>query len=467
MTELAWLSATELLAGYRKRDFRPTEVLAACIARIDDANPRLNAFATLSLELAQQQALQTDAAWCDPASVRPLEGVPIAIKDLFDSAGVRTTYGSPMFAEHVPATDAAVTARVKAAGALTLGKTRTHEFGWGITTNSAHFGPTRNPWDPGRSPGGSSGGSGVAIATGMTPLAIGSDTGGSIRIPSGFCGLCGLKPTWGRISLAGAFALARTLDHAGSMARDPADVALLDAVLAAVDGADPATPHAPTEPPAAFDFVGLRVGVAGSIAAAPLAPDVAAVFARACDTAAALGGDVAAVTLPDPAATLAAFVTTQRAEALRGHRARGLYPDRANAYGIDVRGRLEAAERVSLADYLDAQATREQIRSEWERLFRDFDVVLTPISAITAPEIGCERIEHLGKTYDVRELVMSYTVPQNLIGVPACAVPAGFDDHDMPVGVQFTGPWWTEARVLACASAFAAATPELCRRRPD
>jgi len=466
MSELIWLSARELLAGYRAREFTPSEVLAAVTSRIEDREAAyLNAFTTLSLEVAERQARRADAAWRRAERALPLEGIPIAVKDLFDTAGVRTTYGSPMFAENVPGIDAAVVARAKAAGALLLGKTATHEFGWGITTNSAHFGPTRNPWASDLTPGGSSGGSAVALATGMTPLAIGSDTGGSIRIPAAFCGVSGLKPTWGRISAAGAISLARTLDHPGPMARDPADLALLYGVLAGVDIDDPATEDVPVDLSFDVDVAGLRIGVAGSVPGVELSAEVITVFAAATDTVRALGADVTEVALPDPVATYDCFVTTQRAEAASYHAARGLYPSRALEYGEDVRGRLELASKVTLAEYVAAQTTRQSIRAAWARLFSSIDVLLTPVAAITAPPIGHEEVEHAGAVRDVRELVMSYTVAQDLVGLPACAVRGGFDAHGLPVGVQFTGSWWSESRVLGCAERFHAATPEAVRRR--
>jgi aspartyl-tRNA(Asn)/glutamyl-tRNA(Gln) amidotransferase subunit A len=194
---------------------------------------------------------------------------------------------------------------------------------------------------------------------------------------------------------------------------------------------------------------------------------VAAVFAEACKTLATLGANVVEISLPDPAETLAAFVTTQQGEAVCWHRACGLYPDRASEYALDVRRRLEVADRVVLASYIDAQATRQRLRAGWARLFYEVDVVMTPVSAITPPAIGSQRVAHLDSDWDIRDLVMTYTVPQNLVGIPSCAVRAGFDRVGMPVGVQFTGPWGSEARVLSYASAFVGATPHVQRRWPS
>jgi aspartyl-tRNA(Asn)/glutamyl-tRNA(Gln) amidotransferase subunit A len=454
VTEIHRLSARELLEGYRARTFSPSEVLEALIARIEAVEPLVNAFTTLALERARAEAARADAAWRRPDDARVLEGVPIGVKDLFDSEGIRTTYGSAMFADNVPSADAAVIARVRAAGAVVVGKTATHEFGWGITTNNPHYGPTCNPWARDRIPGGSSGGSAVALATGELPLAIGSDTGGSIRIPASFCGVAGLKPTWGRISAAGAITLARTLDHPGPMARDPHDVALLYGVLAGFDAADPASEDRPVElpgEPASLD--GLRLGVQGSVAGARLLPAVDAILWRAAATASELGAQVEDVELHDGPTMLDTFVTTQRAEAFAYHRSRGLYPARAGEYGDDVRGRLEVAAGVQLADYLAAAAERQRIHASFVRVFQTVDLLLTPISAIAPPPIGAETVLHEGVEQDVRALVMTYTVPQDLDGLPTCVVRAGQDGDGLPVGIQITGPRWSERTVLSCACA--------------
>lgn len=219
--------------GYRRRLYSPVEVVRA-LSRNRSLNPELNAFTTLALDAAASSAKACEQALMR-GDERPLLGVPIAIKDMIDTAGLRTTYGSSMFANHIPSVDAVVVHNLKQAGAIVLGKSATHEFAWGFTTDNPHFGPTRNPWNSERVAGGSSGGSAAAVAAGMVPIAIGTDTGGSIRIPSAFCGVAGLKPTYERVSRSGVFPLARTLDHVGPIARDPADLQLL---LAAMQGSD-------------------------------------------------------------------------------------------------------------------------------------------------------------------------------------------------------------------------------------
>ena len=451
------LSAVELLDGYRSGALSPLEVVEASLVRIAALDAELGAVPTLCAERAREEAAACERAYRDGRPQGPLAGVPFVVKDLFDSAGVPTAYGSPMFSGHTPSADATVVSNVRAAGAIMLGKSQTHEFAWGITSVNTLMGTSHNPWDPARISGGSSGGSAVALAAHYVPIAIGSDTGGSIRVPSGYCGTVGFKPSYGRLSTEGVWPLARSLDHPGSMARSPADAALL---LNAMDGvaARPA-PHA--------DLSGRAVGVCPDLHLVPLAPDVQAAFDDAVRTVEALGARIEELPLPDAGAIYPAFAVIQRAEALRTHTEAGLYPGRADEYGPDVRGRLQLAEQVTLHDYVEATATRERARASMAALFERVDVLLTPVAACSPPPIGDERLMHAGREREFRDLAMPYTVPQDLLGLPACAVRAGFDELGIPVGVQFSGRRWGELHVLAAARAFADATPELQGRWPE
>ena len=470
MSDLTRLSARELLLGYRNGSFTPSEVVEACAERIEAVDPAVGAFTTLCLERAREEAASWTEAYARGDAVAALAGVPFAAKDLFDSAGVRTTYGSPLFLDHVPGEDAEALRRLRSAGAILLGKAQTHEFAWGITSVNPQLGSTRNPWDRERISGGSSGGSAVALAADEVPLALGSDTGGSIRVPAAFCGIVGLKPTWGRVSAAGAMPLARSLDHPGPMARTPSDAALMLEVLAGADPNDPATQDVPlgdVESALTAGLEGLRVALCPSLHLVALAPDIDDVWQRAVDVVRGLGAEILERDLPGAEAIYETFVVTQRAEALFTHMSRGLYPARADAYAADVRGRLEAAEGVTISDYLAAAAERQRIRAAFAHLFDDADVLLTPVGGGSPCRIGEETVTHLGQKVDFRELVMSYTVPQDLTGLPACAVRAGFDELGIPVGVQFTAPPWQEAAALRAVSAFYDATPEVQSRRPD
>jgi aspartyl-tRNA(Asn)/glutamyl-tRNA(Gln) amidotransferase subunit A len=469
MSTLTELTAGELLAAFRAGDASPVEALDAVAARIAEVDGALGAFTTLCLDRAREEALDAEKAYRSGSPGR-LAGVPLGVKDLFDSEGMRTTYGSPMFESHVPQADAEAVRRARRAGAVLVGKTQTHEFAWGISSVNTLMGTSRNPWATDRISGGSSGGAAVALASRQIPLALGSDTGGSIRVPSAFCGTVGFKPTFGRISLAGTWPLAHSLDHAGPMARTPADAALLFAAIAGYDAVDPRTEHRPLgdiEAALSQGLEGLVVGHCPDLHRVPLAPAVQTAFDTALVTVADLAERVEVVELPEAADAYATFGVTQRAEALFTHREAGLFPERADEYGPDVRARLELAEAEDVHAYLRAAAERERLRSGLARVFRQVDVLLTPVSAGPPVPIGDETAEHLGTTIELRELVMSYTVPQDLAGVPACAVRAGFDELGLPIGVQLTGAQWRDARVLGAAHAFWTATPEVQERWPD
>jgi aspartyl-tRNA(Asn)/glutamyl-tRNA(Gln) amidotransferase subunit A len=408
------ISAVELLAAFRARERSPVEELEAI--SLDGG-----AFVTLTLEQAREEARAAEQAYAR-GEARPLEGLTLAVKDLFDTAGVRTTYGSRIFTDHVPQADAEAVRRAREAGAIVVGKTLTQEFAWGITGVNPHFPPCPNPYDPERVAGGSSAGSAAALARGQAALALGTDTGGSIRIPAAFCGVSGLKPTFGRVSLEGAFALAPTLDHAGPMARTPADVALFYDALAD-DAGDPRYE---------------RIAVCPDLHLHPPAPGIARAF------------EAVAAGLPevpfagDAQEIYPAYAAIQRAEAARVHAE--WFPARADEYSEDVARRLAQAQEVTLPEYLAATEARERTRVAFGRLFEQADLLLTPIAAV-GPE---KRVEPDSR---FRDGVLPYTVPQDMAGLPSCAVPVGVDELGMPVGVQVTGPPWSERRVLAAADA--------------
>ena len=470
MRELADLTARELLAEFRARRASPVEALDAVAARVAQVDSALGAFTTLCLERARSEALAAEEQYRRRNAQGLLTGVPFGVKDLFDTSGVRTTYGSPMFAANVPGVDAEVVRRARQAGAVLVGKTQTHEFAWGISSVNTWLGTSRNPWATDRISGGSSGGSAVALASRQIPLAIGSDTGGSIRVPSAFCGTVGFKPTYGRISLVGAWPLARTLDHPGTMARTPDDAALLFRAIAGYDPSDPATEDVPLGDIEAALERGLASAVVGhcpDLHRVPLAPEIQSAFDAALATVGSLAARVDVVELPEASAAYDTFGVTQRAEALFTHREAGLYPDRADEYGPDVRARLDLAATEDVRDYLRAAAERQRLRAGLARVFRQVDFLLTPVSAGSPVAIEEETLEHLGRTMELRELVMTYTVPQDLAGLPTCAVRAGFDRLGIPVGVQFTGPPWTDASVLGAAHAFWSSTPRIQEQWPD
>lgn len=469
MCELTRLGVEDLIEAYAARRVSPLEVLDTLALRIDAIDARVGGFTALCLERARVEAKDSGAAWMR-GTARALEGVPFGAKDLFDSEGVRTAYGSPMFAAHVPASDAEAVRRARAAGAVLIGKTQVHEFAWGITSVNEQMGSARNPWALDRVAGGSSGGSAVVLAADEVPLALGSDTGGSIRIPAAFCGVVGLKPTWGRISGAGAWPLARSLDHPGPMARTPGDALRLFEVVAGVDPGDPATedvPQGDVRGELRRGLDGLVVGICPDLHLVPLAPDVRIVLDAVMRMLEGAGARLVELPFAEAQLIYPAFGVIQRAEALDTHRRAGLYPARRPEYGADVLGRLDAATEVTLEEYLAASADRERVRAGFARLFRSCEVLLTPVSAGSPLPIGEETVVHEGADLTFRDLVMGFTTPQDLAGLPACAVRAGFDALGIPVGVQFTGPPWGEARVLRAAQGLFDATLDVQARRPN
>ena len=446
------------------------EVIEAVAARTSAVDAQLGAFTTLCLERARSEARAHEQAYRRGEPQGALAGVPLGVKDLFDSEGVRTTYGSPMCADHVPVADAEALRRARVAGAVLVGKTQTHEWAWGITSVNESMGTSHNPWALDRISGGSSGGSAVALASHQVTLALGSDTGGSIRVPSALCGTVGFKPTYGRVSTSGIWPLARTLDHPGTMARTPADAALLFGVIAGWDPSDSATVDAPLGDLAAALANGLEgrlVGICPDMHLMPLAPAAQRAFDATVAAVTACGGRVQEVRIPEVSDVYATFAVTQRAEALHTHVEAGLYPARAAEYGPDVLGRLELAAGEGIREYLRAAAERARMRAAFARAFTEVDLIVTPVNPGTAVPIGSDVVDHLGVSVPFRDLVMSYTTPQDLLGLPACAVRAGFDDLGIPIGVQFTGAPWEDAMVLGAAHAVYEATPAVQNAWPD
>ena len=444
MTDLCALSAGDLRAGYRAREFTPVEVVDALAERIERLNPALGAFTTLCLDRARDEAAAIDPA----TDTRPLAGVPFAAKDLYETDGVRTTYGSAIFGGHVPTRDAAALAAVRAAGGILVGKTQTHEFAWGITSINESVGSSRNPWDPRRIPGGSSGGSGVALGARLVPLALGSDTGGSIRIPSAFCGVMGLKPTFGRVDTTGLWPLAPSLDHAGPMARTAGDLALL---LSAMEGDAP--------PPVPRGLGRVTLVTCPDLHLAPVTLAVGRALGAAVDTLQRLGARVEERPLPGAEHVEDTFRVIQACEALHVHTGAGLFPDRLGDYGADVRQRLQAAPRVPPSDYVRATEWRERLRAALGLLLHDGALLVTPVAAVGPPTPDA--------TATLRSTVMPYTMPQNLTGFPSVAVRAGFDPLGLPIGIQITAPPWREAGALRTARALYDATPDVQGRWPE
>jgi aspartyl-tRNA(Asn)/glutamyl-tRNA(Gln) amidotransferase subunit A len=418
-------SAAELAASVRAGRVTAAQLVEDALDRLREVDDDVRAFVEVDADAARQQARR--------CADGPLHGVPVGVKDLFDVAGQTTRAGSRVPPGAPAHEDAVAVARLRAAGAVVLGRTRTHEFAWGITTQHEVLGGTRNPWATDRVPGGSSGGSAAAVAAGIVPLALGTDTGCSIRLPSAWCGLVGHKPSWGAVPLEGCVPLAPSLDHGGALVRTVPDVRLVLEVLTGLA----LRPPAPVR--------GLRAGVVR----APATAGVTRALEDAYRRAEAAGLLLHEVDLPLADQLVATYVGVQAGEALAWHRGSGRWPAHAEAYGRDVRSYLERADARPVPGVTQRRA---ELRQQVAALFRTADVLLLPV-ATAGPPATSDADTAVGPTgpVPVRDTVLPWTVLANLCGLPACSVPAGMDDDGLPVGVQVVGAPGTDARVLDVA----------------
>ena len=418
-------SAGELAADVRAGRTDPLTLVEQALTRLEACDVDVHAFVHVDASAALAVARNPPDG--------PLRGVPVAVKDLFDVAGQITRAGSLVPAGPAATEDGAAVARLRAAGAVVLGRTRTHEYAWGLTTQHLELGGTRNPWDTGRVPGGSSGGSAAAVAAGIVPLALGTDTGASIRLPAAWCGLVGHKPTFGAVPLAGCTPLAPSLDHGGALVRTVADARLWLSVLGDV------------RLEARAPVAGLLAGVARAL---DTTPDVGVLFEQAVERASSCGIGVRDVALPPADRLVEVYLGVQAGEALAWHRASGRWPAHADAYGPDVRSFLEAADRADPDRLAAAQSLREQLRARITDLFGDVDVLFLPVAGCGPPTTAAPTRSALGP---LRDAVLPLTVLANLCGLPACAVPVGVDIDGLPVGLQVLGPPGADSRVLDVA----------------
>ena len=441
--------AAELLDRGETTSRRLTE---ACLTRIEARDHALRAFITVETEGALRAADAADARRRDNATSGVLDGLPIGVKDNLAVAGRTTTMGSALFRDHTPEENAGVVDRLEEHGTVRLGATNLHEFALGVTTENPHFGICRNPWDPGRTPGGSSGGSAVAVADGMALGAIGSDTSGSIRIPAAACGIVGLKPTYGRVSSYGCYPEAWSLDHVGVLTRTAADAAVL---LDALSGHDPRVGSSLQLPPTTTaqdlsDDRPLRIGIEEQFFFDRIDPAVEGVVRSALEDLARTGAELVPIVLPALADAIFALTVIDTAETTAFHDEQ--FRRHGDSYGDDVRQLVECGAIPSAVDYLHAQQIRARVQDEFLHAFTEVDVIASPALPIRTPRVGEATVRVDGEPRDRDGELMRLVGPSNLVGIPSVSVPCGMLDQ-MPVGMQFLGPALGEAAVLRAAAA--------------
>jgi len=456
--DLCFAPAVELAGLIRSRSVSVVEVIDTFLDRIDRINPRLNAYVTVTAEAARDAARQADRTLQAGNAPGPLHGVPVAIKDLIYTAQIRTTAGSLIYRDFVPEQDAIVVARLKAAGAIIIGKTNTPEFGFKSTTENLVCGVTRNPWDLDKTAGGSSGGAGAATAAGIAPLSIGTDGGGSIRTPSSFCGIYGLKPTFGRVPSGPGFGGGRTISHTGPMTRTVADAAALMDIIAkpherdrhSIPASDVSFSTAITQDPGP-----LRVGWSPDLGYAPVDPQVAAVTREAMAGFGEIGWpvDESDPEFSDPNEFFNTIIRAENyvatKELLRAH---------SDQLDPGLREFTENGANISAFDYLSANQLRDDLYSSIARYFENHDLLVTPTLAVPPFAIGTRPDKIASRDIHGMSWV-AFTYPFNLSGNPAASVPCGFTRDGLPIGLQIVGARGADALVLQASAAFERARP--------
>lgn len=433
------MTIREAAAALRARRVSCVEITEHCLDQIAKLNPRLNAFITVTEASARARAHKLDRELADGVDRGPLHGIPIAHKDLIATKGVRTTSGSKLFADYVPDFDAPIVKKLADAGTVMLGKTGLHELAYGITSDNPHYGAVRNPRDPERSPGGSSGGAGAAVATEMVFIGTGTDTGGSIRIPAAFCGVVGLKPTYGLVDRAGIQPLGFSLDHIGPLTRTVADARI---ALDAMAVGDARRKPAPV-------LENLRIGLPENFYFTHVAADVVAAIHQAAKTAETRGAHIVPVRVPDIDALNAVGRVILLAEASALYEP---YMSRRSDFGDDVLALLDQGRLVPATDYVNAQRLRKKLRNEFHSLFRTIDCLFTPASATTAPRIGQKQVELNGEMHDTRLATTRLVRGINVLGFPALTIPCG-ESEGLPIGLQIIARPWEENLLLSLGEA--------------
>jgi aspartyl-tRNA(Asn)/glutamyl-tRNA(Gln) amidotransferase subunit A len=443
ITSLTIQDASEQL---RKKRLSPVELTKACLTRIEQLNPTLNAFITITSDSALATAREAEAEIQRGHWRGPLHGIPIALKDLFDTAGVRTTAASGVFKDRVPTQDAEIVRRLKAAGAVILGKLNMHEFAYGASSVISYFGPVRNPWNRGYSAGGSSAGSAVAVAAELCYCAIGSDTGGSIRQPAAYCGIVGLKPTYGRVSTSGVIPLSWSLDHVGPMTRTVTDAALTIDVIASYD--PDSTPVQDLGKPTSS----LKLGVPRALFYEGLHPEIQSAMETALSVLQKLTSTAREIEIP-PVNDIALVV--QRTEAYTYHWE--YFSQTPELYHPDTLKRLKSGKEITTAEYDSARRKFDDLRRSASNLFKTVDLIVTPTTPVPPFTIS-ELLADLEQLRAKELITVRNTRPFNLLGLPTISIPCGFTQSGLPIGLQISGKRGDEATVLRLAHAYERAT---------
>jgi aspartyl-tRNA(Asn)/glutamyl-tRNA(Gln) amidotransferase subunit A len=460
MNELHTLDISTALSLLRGQKITPQELAGACFRQIERLDPQLCAFITVNNpETALNPKPSSDVTL---AFANSLRGIPIAVKDLFNTAGIRTTAGSKFFADHVPDTDAFVVEKIKQAGATIMGKTNTHEIALGVTGNNPHYGTAHNPWNITRIPGGSSSGSAIAVATGMALGALGTDTGGSIRIPASLCGVVGFKPTYGRVSLRGVFPLSWNLDHVGPLTSCVKDAALLLQVISVYDTIDPASIKMLTG-----DYMGhlvddiegrkIALGI-GEYVESATDPQVLAAIRAAVQQFESMGCKIQEVNVDWMREAALANSLMTRSDGAAVHRDR--LQQHPEMFGEDILRRLQDGAKTTSTEYALARRTQAEVKKRCDLFFDSYDFLIIPSTPIAAPTIdGNDAVEQAAR-------LTRFTAPFNLTGLPAISIPCGFTNDGLPIGLQIVSRAWADAKVLNAAYAYEQAT-EWHTRRPN
>jgi aspartyl-tRNA(Asn)/glutamyl-tRNA(Gln) amidotransferase subunit A len=453
--EILVRTLAELAALVRKREISPVEVVRETLARIERLDPQLNSFITVLADAALEEAKQAEKEIVVGRYRGPLHGLPVSIKDMFATRGVRTTCGSKVLGEWVPDYDATAVTRLRKAGAIVIGKTNMHEFAYGVTNDNPHYGPVHNPWDTTRVPGGSSGGSGAAVAASLCVASLGSDTGGSIRIPSAVCGVVGLKPTYGRVSRYGAIPLAWSIDHVGPLARSVEDVVILMQVLAGPDTNDPTSSERPVpEYSRALtrEIRGVRIGVPEQYFFENIDPEILGAVQQAVKQLEALGAKTVPISLPhlENCAAMEAHITL--AEATSYHEQH--MESKADQYGAGVRVDLEAGRYLLATDYVKSQRARTLLNQVFAKAFENVDVIVSPTLPAFPPVVGEVFVQSGALREHVVDAFLRFNTPYNLTGLPAISLPCAFGAAGLPIGLQIAGPAFGEPTVLRVAHAY-------------